>query len=99
MPKKIKNPEKYIHKLKLGIAKLKERIYDEQKRRQRYKGICMVTWAASVQGEEECSSQSLGAFRVGDLVVVTGRVLEVHEEVGNSKIRYKQIQTKKVEAI
>lgn len=99
MPKKIKNPLKYIHKLKIEIARLKERIYDEQKRRRQYAGYCVVNWADGEPDKEECSSQKLGDFRVGDCVAITGRILEVHEKEGSSMIRFRRIQTKKVDAI
>lgn len=99
MSKKIKNPEKYIRKLKLRIRKLERNIWDELQVRRRYAGTCYVGWADQVETKETCLSQGLGAFRVGNYVAVVGKVVEVHEDQNGSMIRFKRIQTKKVEAI
>lgn len=99
MPKKIKNPERYIHKLKAEIVRLKIWREDERRRTRQYAGSCMVSWSVGALDTEECHSQHLGSFRVGDYVAVVGKVKEVHEQEGKSLIRFRRIQTKKVEAI
>lgn len=97
--KKIKNPEKYIQKLKAEIYRLNIRLEDERHRKRQYAGTCIVNWSSTVETTEDCSGQGLGAFRVGNYVAVIGKVVEVHEDQYGSKIRFNRFQTKKVDAI
>lgn len=97
--KKIKNPEKYIRKLKAEITRLEIWIEDGRRRERQYAGNCIVSWSPGELDMEECASQNLGGFRVGDYVAVVGKVKEVHEQEGKSLIRFRRVQTKKVERI
>lgn len=99
MAKKIKNPGKYIQRLKAQLQCLKYKYHEEIRRKHAYAGTCMVNWSSHVETEETCTGRDLGAFRVGDFVAVVGRILEVHEKENGSTIRFKRVQTKKVEAI
>lgn len=103
MPRKIKNPEKYIEKLKTRIKWLEGVAGLEAKRSEReigkYKGECKVNWENGIIDEQEALDFSLGVFNPGDLIVVTGVVIEVHKEGSDSSLKFERKQTKLVQAI
>lgn len=85
---KYRNPDKLIEKLR---RRLKER------------GELVSRWSWCNDADNLIAeSDILGVFRVGDTVLIEGRVVEVHESADSnrkieSEIRYKCVETRRVE--
>ena len=104
MPRKIKNPDKYIATLKTRIKWLEEVAGLEAERLEReignYKGKCKVNWNAGIIDEQDVSNLfDLGDFNPGDMIVITGIVKEVHKKGSGSSLKFERKQTKLVQAI
>ena len=100
MPKKIKNPERYIARLRRRIADMDSLIRTQRRTRDEFRGECIVTWADHVNTEEAIAgSYAFLEFRPEDKIITTGIVKEVSAAGRDSYITYKRIQTKKVRAI
>lgn len=95
VPRKIKNPEKLIQRLKKRVLELEIAVTKPNP----HKGWCKVNWKDGIIDEQGVSDQSLGAFNPGDLVVITGIVKEIDKRENSSWIRYERKQTKLVQAI
>lgn len=107
MARKIKNPEKYIERLKGDIRRLKGDLSDVHGRLARqanksnpYKGECKATWEKGLIDEQKAFNVfALGEFNPGDMVVVTGIITETSKARNGSKLKFERKQTKLVQAI
>ena len=103
MAKKIKNPERYIGRLKSRIKQLEEWLDDSEAEVSKYGGTTEVVWAKGIIDKNSVSeSINLGNFKLNDYVVVVGKVTKVKQwyndnDIPCSYIKFKRLRTKKVE--
>ena len=101
--RKIKDPEKYIKRLKNEIEKLNDRFSRAKLQIQTSRGDTMIIWSP-YEREQTCSgSYGLGRFIPGEKIAIIGRVVrsfaEIDEKCGNKRsgITYKVLETRRME--
>lgn len=101
--KKIKDPEKYIEKLRREIKRLNARLFEAKSKVWKLHGNVIVDWEVHEREQSLSDSYALGRFKPGEKVAIIGRVVksfaEIDEDCENklSGITYKVLQTRKIE--
>lgn len=78
MARKIKNPEKYIKRLKQELAEAWQVAENWRQEMIRERGKTQVVWS-NFTDSQSCTSSRLGGFRAGNTVLITGTVTKVEE--------------------
>lgn len=97
---KIKNPEKYIEKLKGQLAEARRLTKERYQDWINEKGLLQVSWAGFTDSQT-CGNKNLGSFRAGDTVLIVGTVTKVEETFDpkcnnrSSRIEYIVNETRK----
>ncbi len=100
--KKIKDPEKYIGRLKSEIKRLDGRLFRVGLENQALRGNVIVNWNPHEKQQTCAGDYALGCFRPGEKVVIIGRVTksftEIDEDCGNKRsgITYKVLETRRI---
>ena len=78
MAKKIKNPEKYIERLRGQLQKAESRAREYFNELIQVRGKLQVVWQPHFN-QQSCDSNKLGSFRAGDTILIVGTVTKVEE--------------------
>jgi hypothetical protein len=95
---KIKNPDKYIARLKKQNEWLRGRLNMLRDEIANVRGQCQVTWSDGIIDEQGVTGRGFQNFRPGDKVCIIGEITEVTLKMDAGYISFRRIQTKKVQA-
>jgi len=102
MKKKIKNPEKFIKKLKDQIEDLERYNGILRRERDRARGVAFVTWRPH-EASQSTLDWSLATINPGQKIAIIGRVKKVEKSMNltcanrGSQIIYEVLETRKVD--
>lgn len=85
MKSKYKNPDKYIAKLKSEIIRLEYLKSTEERYTKSFIGEQVVSWIKGIIHESNCSTRTLGDFKVNDKIRISGTITEVREYIENGQ--------------
>ena len=92
---KYKNPDKYVERLKVELARTRRYAHDNSARM----GIFLFDYTQETEFSLSSERTSLGVFRTGDTVIITGTIGKVVEDsTEGSNVQYRNITVRRKES-
>ena len=94
---KLKNPRKYVERLKTRIAELKESHSTVWDLARKARGDHWFNWKSPVAHSTSFTTKEIDGLHPGDEVIMVGKITEIHQTLeGNSaKMEFKEVRVRK----
>ncbi len=91
---KYKNPDKFIERLKTQL----DEAWKATREANEDQGNWVLTFSKNTEFSINATSRRLGEFRTNDIVIITGRIKKITEELDSSEIEYDKITVRRKES-